>query len=66
MLQQAAWLYERHLSHVRAQMKKVGSSNTTNSGSGSAHAAVGGVPMKRLGSGGAGGWYTLEWQDVCL
>lgn len=54
MLQQAAWLYERHLSHVRAQMKKVGSSNATNSGSGSAHAAVGGVSMKRLGSGGAG------------
>ncbi|KAF2205112.1 hypothetical protein GQ43DRAFT_437341 [Delitschia confertaspora ATCC 74209] len=24
MLQQAAWLYERHLEHVRAQMKKVG------------------------------------------
>ncbi|KAF2440567.1 hypothetical protein P171DRAFT_103244 [Karstenula rhodostoma CBS 690.94] len=24
LLQQAAWLYERHLDHVRAQMKKVG------------------------------------------
>ncbi|OCK83130.1 hypothetical protein K432DRAFT_379772 [Lepidopterella palustris CBS 459.81] len=56
MLQQAAWLYERHLSHVRAQMKKVGSSNTTatTSGPGSAHPAAGGVPMKRLGSGGSG------------
>ncbi|ORY11531.1 hypothetical protein BCR34DRAFT_587871 [Clohesyomyces aquaticus] len=54
ILQQAAWLYERHLEHVRAQMKKVGNANTTNtSGSGSSHAYVGGVPMRRAGSGGS-------------
>lgn len=56
ILQQAAWLYERHLQHVRAQMRKVGpasgGANTTGaSGSGN----VGGVPMKRGGSGGGVG-----------
>jgi hypothetical protein len=42
-------------------MKKVGGSNTaaTASGSGSSHTAVGGIPMKRLGSGGSAGWYML-------
>ncbi|KAF2488872.1 hypothetical protein BU16DRAFT_623147 [Lophium mytilinum] len=53
MLQQAAWLYERHLTHVRAQMKKVGGSNTTTGSGGSSHTVVGGIPMKRLGSGGS-------------
>ncbi|KAF2805341.1 uncharacterized protein BDZ99DRAFT_525044 [Mytilinidion resinicola] len=54
MLQQAAWLYERHLTHVRAQMKKVGGSNTTATGSGgSSHTVVGGIPMKRPESGGS-------------
>ncbi|KAF2460423.1 hypothetical protein BDY21DRAFT_413422 [Lineolata rhizophorae] len=55
MLQQAAWLYQRHLSHVRAQMRKVGSSATPNTGAGGSNPSPtpGGIPMKRLGSGGA-------------
>ncbi|KAF1992310.1 hypothetical protein K402DRAFT_443123 [Aulographum hederae CBS 113979] len=54
ILQQAAWLYERHLSHVKAQMRKIGPSNapTPPPGAGSSHTAAGGLPMKRLGSGG--------------
>ncbi|KAF2090407.1 hypothetical protein K490DRAFT_71990 [Saccharata proteae CBS 121410] len=49
ILQQAAWLYERHLEHVRAQMRKVGSVRDagtpvpSGSGSGSGN---------RIGSGG--------------
>lgn len=54
LLQQAAWLYERHLEHVRTQMKKVGSANApAASGSGSGNTAVGGVPMQRGGSHGS-------------
>ncbi|KAF2021909.1 hypothetical protein BU24DRAFT_417557 [Aaosphaeria arxii CBS 175.79] len=54
LLQQAAWLYERHLEHVRSQMKKVGgggggASMPSNSGS----AVPGGIPMQRLGSAGS-------------
>lgn len=56
LLQQAAWLYERQLSQVRAQMRKMGnrSSNTaspapqSNTGS-----VVGSQPMRRTGSGGS-------------
>ncbi|KAJ9641498.1 hypothetical protein H2199_005468 [Coniosporium tulheliwenetii] len=74
LLQQAAWLYERHLSHVRAQMRRVGGAGagagvgavpaapsptptptptpTPGMGSGSGGAGtVGGVAMKRTGSG---------------
>ncbi|KAK7530411.1 hypothetical protein IWX49DRAFT_585466 [Phyllosticta citricarpa] len=52
LLQQAAWLYERHLNHVRAQMRKVGS-GTSGGGSGSGTGnAPGSAPMKRGGSGG--------------
>lgn len=57
MLQQAAWLYERHLSHVRAQMRKVGTSNApvpAQTSSGTVNTAPGGVPMKRGGSAGSG------------
>lgn len=54
ILQQAAWLYERHLSHVRAQMKKVQSPATV-AGTTSSNTTIGGVPMKRLGSGGSRG-----------
>ncbi|KAF2839179.1 hypothetical protein M501DRAFT_954368 [Patellaria atrata CBS 101060] len=55
ILQQAAWLYERHLSHVKAQMKKVGALNATPSlGSERVATPAGGVPMHRLGSGGRG------------
>ncbi|KZM23268.1 uncharacterized protein EKO05_0004448 [Ascochyta rabiei] len=57
LLQQAAWLYERHFEHVRNQMKKVSGSTVTApaaSGGGSTLASVGGVAMQRAGSGGAG------------
>ncbi|KAI9689225.1 MAG: hypothetical protein M1822_000963 [Bathelium mastoideum] len=54
LLQQAAWLYERHFAQVRAQMKKVGASNAPSpvpsSGSGP---TAGGIAMRRLGSGGS-------------
>ena len=60
LLQQAAWLYERHLDHVRTQMKKVGSTNAPPvSGSGSSQTVVGGYPMQRLGSGGSRGTCVL-------
>lgn len=55
LLQQAAWLYERQLSQVRAQMRKVGSrSSNTASPVPQSNAAslVGGQPMRRTGSGG--------------
>lgn len=57
LLQQAAWLYERHFEHVRNQMKKVSGSTVTApaaSGGGSTLTAVGGVTMQRAGSGGVG------------
>ncbi|APA15790.1 hypothetical protein SS1G_09359 [Sclerotinia sclerotiorum 1980 UF-70] len=57
LLQQAAWLYERQLSQVRAQMRKV----TVSKGSlapspvpGSTSETTGGEGMKRTGSGGGG------------
>ncbi|KAF2747528.1 hypothetical protein M011DRAFT_477158 [Sporormia fimetaria CBS 119925] len=51
LLQQAAWLYERHFEHVRSQMKKVGSTNApATAGSGSSNTVIGGVPMQRGGS----------------
>jgi hypothetical protein len=75
LLQQAAWLYERHFEHVRNQMKKVSGSNVNAaaaSGGSSALTAVGGVAMQRAGSGGvsmqragsggAGGLYVV----ICL
>ena len=56
LLQQAAWLYERQLSQVRAQMRRVGVSRpsaTPSPGAGStAGSMIGGQPMKRGGSGG--------------
>lgn len=56
LLQQAAWLYERHFEHVRNQMKKVSGSNVNAaaSGGGSTLTPFGGVAMQRAGSGGAG------------
>lgn len=59
LLQQAAWLYERQLSQVRAQMRKVGKSGTSNtgaptSGSASGTGTPGGQQMKRGGSTGMG------------
>lgn len=56
LLQQAAWLYERQLSQVRAQMRKVGNrqSATPSPAPGSASTSmVGGQAMKRAGSGGS-------------
>ncbi len=56
LLQQAAWLYERQLSQVRAQMRRVGSrqSATPSPVPGSVSASmVGGQAMKRAGSGGS-------------
>ncbi|CAO2657616.1 Nn.00g037420.m01.CDS01 [Neocucurbitaria sp. VM-36] len=57
LLQQAAWLYERHLDHVRNQMKRVSISNVATSPTptgGSTLTAVGGVAMRRTGSAGSG------------
>jgi len=53
ILQQAAWLYQRHMDSVREQMRKVGASNTPTPTPGSQPLTAGGVAMKRLGSGGA-------------
>jgi hypothetical protein len=66
LLQQAAWLYERHLDHVRAQMKKVGGSTAPATFSlENTHTTVGGVSMKRLGSGGSGGSSMVSLVDFC-
>ncbi|KAJ4983507.1 hypothetical protein SVAN01_11022 [Stagonosporopsis vannaccii] len=56
LLQQAAWLYERHFEHVRNQMKKVSGSsvNAPAASGGSTLTPVGGFAMQRAGSGGAG------------
>ena len=57
LLQQAAWLYERHFEHVRNQMKKVSGSTVAapaTSGGGSTLTPSGGIAMQRAGSGGAG------------
>ncbi|EER45755.1 conserved hypothetical protein [Histoplasma capsulatum H143] len=55
LLQQAAWLYDRQLSQVRAQIRKVGNphsaANSPVPQSMSGSGAIGGQPMKRVGSG---------------
>jgi hypothetical protein len=56
LLQQAAWLYERQLSQVRAQLKKVGNrqSATPSPAPGSVNSSVvGAQAMRRVGSGGS-------------
>jgi len=57
LLQQAAWLYERHLQQVRAQMRRFGNnrqSATPSPAPGSTSASmVGGQAMRRAGSGGS-------------
>ena len=56
ILQQAAWLYERQLSQVRAQLRKVGNrtSNVPSPTPGSVSSSMmGGQAMKRAGSGGS-------------
>ena len=53
LLQQAAWLYERHFESMRAQMKKLGVSGTATPSSQPAQgesAVAGSVPMSRTGS----------------
>ncbi|KAF1966921.1 hypothetical protein BU23DRAFT_306587 [Bimuria novae-zelandiae CBS 107.79] len=55
LLQQAAWLYERHLDHVRAQMKKVGGQCApTLSGIDSGHVKAGASTMDHRSSDSAG------------
>ncbi|KAI9808593.1 MAG: hypothetical protein M1825_003743 [Sarcosagium campestre] len=59
LLQQAAWLYERKLSQVRAQIRKVGSSAISGSPSPLPGSVLGSTnpsaqPMRRAGSGGGG------------
>ncbi|RDL36209.1 Uncharacterized protein BP5553_06821 [Venustampulla echinocandica] len=57
LLQQAAWLYERQLLQVRAQMRKVGASKGSAAPSpipGSTSENVGGEMMRTTSSGGAG------------
>ncbi len=57
LLQQAAWLYERQLSQVRAQLRKVGKpssvGNSPTPGSASSSAVAGGQAMIRGTSGGS-------------
>lgn len=52
--QQAAWLYEKQLSQVRAQLRKVNKPSSTTAsptpGSASGSGTVGGYPMTRSGS----------------
>lgn len=57
LLQQAAWLYERHLDHVRAQMKKVGGQNlSVASGIDHSHAKESAPAMdRRVSNGPLGG-----------
>jgi hypothetical protein len=63
LLQQAAWLYERHFQHVKAQMNKLRTSNaptptiTPVPGVGAPQNMLGGVAMKRLGSNGGKRFY---------
>lgn len=52
LLQQAAWLYDRQLSQVRAQIRRVGSQNPLQGTSSSAGGTPGSQPMARAGSGG--------------
>lgn len=61
LVQQAAWLYERHLDHVRAQMKKVGgTAQPPPFNLDSTQTTMGGEPMRRASSSGSGGMRPLE------
>jgi hypothetical protein len=64
LLQQAAWLYDRQLSQVRAQMRKVGNTQSQSPGTGSVSGsgALGGQAMRRAGSGGSS---LLRIRTVC-
>lgn len=54
LLQQAAWLYERHFASMKAQMKKLGASGLPSpallDSTGNSTPAVGGEGMRRTGS----------------
>ncbi|KAI9840989.1 MAG: hypothetical protein M1838_003810 [Thelocarpon superellum] len=69
LLQQAAWLYERQLSQVRAQMRRVGNLNASSSPSpvpgSSSGSATGAQSMRRGPSGGAGKYPSAE-ADVLI
>lgn len=56
LLQQVAWLYDRQLSQVRAQMRRVGTTHSASPspgvGSVAGSGTLGGQPMRRVGSGG--------------
>lgn len=60
LLQQAAWLYERELSQIQAQMRRAGTSALITGLAGSPYsrpespAMMGGIPMIRTGTAGTG------------
>ncbi|GAM90354.1 hypothetical protein ANO11243_083970 [Dothideomycetidae sp. 11243] len=53
LLQQAAWLYERHFAQMRAQMKKLGASNAPSPVPGQDAIAAAPTPSQRPGSRGS-------------
>ena len=70
LLQQAAWLYERHFEGMRAQMMKLGGGVSERAspspaqqveGGGSQIASAGGVAMQRMGS---KGQFSVCWSFV--
>ncbi|EEQ35184.1 Atg29p [Microsporum canis CBS 113480] len=68
LLQHVAWLYDRRLSQVRAQFRKVGHQNplsgqTTSAGGGT---PGGSVPMNRSGSDGMGNQRKEDGRDIPL
>jgi hypothetical protein len=64
LLQQAAWLYERHLDHVRAQMKKVGGQTAPALSSTDSTQAKASAATNRPGSGLVGGNAKTRSQDL--
>ncbi|KAL1995695.1 hypothetical protein VTN49DRAFT_1882 [Thermomyces lanuginosus] len=64
LLQQVAWLYDRQLSQVRAQMRRVGTTHSASPspgvGSVAGSGTLGGQPMRRVGSGGSRGLSKLS------
>ncbi|KAF2867189.1 hypothetical protein BDV95DRAFT_582781 [Massariosphaeria phaeospora] len=61
LLQQAAWLYDRHLDHVRAQMKKVGNTYAPSAFNlGSAHMTMGDVSIRKIGSSDSGAYRAIS------
>lgn len=70
LLQQAAWLYERELSQIQAQMRRAGTSALNTNLSGSPYsrpqspAVMGGIPMARTGTAGTGEYPTPAFTEV--